>query len=109
MPNFVDEFDQVLRGEGVRVALTPYRCPRANAHCERMIKTLRHEALDWLPILGERHLRLVPRQYMDHYNCQRPHLALDLRPPQPAAANGSGPVLRRQLLNGLINEYHRAA
>jgi len=54
---FVDEFDQVLRGEGARVTLTPYRCPRANAHCERMIKTLRHEALDWLLVFGERHCR----------------------------------------------------
>src|SRR6266516_2826790 len=50
---FVDEFDQVLRGEGAMVALTPYRCPRANAHCERMIKTLRHEALDWLLVFDE--------------------------------------------------------
>jgi len=106
---FVDEFDHVLRGEGARVALTPYRCPRANAHCERMIKTLRHEALDWLLIFGERHLQLVLRQYIDHYNQQRPHLALGLHSPQPAAANGSGPILRQQRLNGLINEYHRAA
>ncbi len=106
---FVDEFDNVLRGEGAKVALTPYRRPRANAHCERMIKTLRHEALDWMLIFGERHLQLVLRQYIDHYNQQRPHLALDLHPPQPAAAPGSGPVLRQQRLNGLINEYHRAA
>jgi hypothetical protein len=36
-------------------------------------------------------------------------LALDLKPPQPAAMLGTGPVLRQQRLNGLINEYHRAA
>ena len=106
---FVDEFDQVLRGEGARIALTPYRRPKANAHCERVIKTLRHEALDWLLIFGERHLQLILRQYIKHYNRQRPHLALDLRPPQPAAGSGSGAVLRRQRLYGLINEYHRAA
>jgi len=37
---FVDEFDDVLRAEGAKVTLTPFRCPKANAHCERMIKTL---------------------------------------------------------------------
>lgn len=74
-----------------------------------MIKTLRHEALDWLLIFGERHLRSVLRQYIDHYNHQRPHLALDLHPPQPTPAPGSGAVVRQQRLNGLINEYHRAA
>ncbi len=106
---FVDDFDQVLRAEGAKVVLTPYRRPRANAHCERVIKTLRHEALDWLLIFGEQHLRVVLDQYTEHYNRQRPHLALGLRPPEADAAEGKGPVCRRQLLYGLINEYHRAA
>src|SRR6266487_4151471 len=106
---FVDDFDHVLRAEGAKVALTPYRRPRANAHCERVIKTLRHEALDWLLIFGERHLQVVLREYIDHYNRERPHLALDLHPPEPAAGGGSGPVLRQQRLYRLINEYHRAA
>ena len=97
-----------MRSEGVRVVLTPYRRPRANAHCERVIKTIRHEALDWLLIFGESHLRLVLRQYIQHYNCQRPHLALDLRPPEPVT-QGSGPILRQQRLNGLISEYYRVA
>jgi hypothetical protein len=74
-----------------------------------VIKTLRHEALDWLLIVGERHLQLVLRECIDHYNRQRPPLALDLHPPEPAARPGTGPVLREQRLNGLINEYHRAA
>jgi putative transposase len=106
---FAEEFDQVLRSEGVRVVLTPYRRPRANAHCERVIKTIRHEALDWLLIFGESHLRLVIRQYIEHYNCQRPHLALGLRPPEPVANQRSGQILRQQRLNGLISEYYRAA
>jgi hypothetical protein len=106
---FVDDFDDVLRGEGARVALTPYRRPRANAHCERAIKTLRHEALDWLIILDERHLRLVLRQYLDHYNRERPHLALHLRPPEGRCATVDGAIVRRPRLFGLINEYRRAA
>jgi len=106
---FVDEFDQVLRAEGAQVVLTPYRRPRANAHCERVIKTFRHEALDWLLVFGEGHLRVVLRQYVDHNNHERPHLALALRPPEPAIGSSDGPVMRRQRLYGLINEYHRAA
>ncbi len=106
---FADEFDRVLQSEGVKVVLTPYRRLRANAHCERVIKTIRHEALDWMLIFGERHLRPVLSEYIDHYNRRRPHLALDLHPPLPAPEHGSGAVLRQQRLNGLINEYHRAA
>ena len=106
---FVDDFDQVLRAEGTRVVLTPYRSPRANAHCERAIKTFRHEALDWLLIFGEHQLRAVLHEYVHHYNRKRPHLALGLRPPELVTACGDGAVVRRQRLHGLISEYHRAA
>ena len=106
---FVGDFDNVLRRQGARVALTPYRRPRANAHCERLIKTIRHEALDWLVIFGESHLRQVLGQYIEHYNHRRPHLALALRPPEAEPSPGNGPVVRRTLLSGLISEYTRAA
>ena len=107
---FVDEFDDVLRAEGAKVTLTPFRCPKANAHCERMIKTL-CATRRWTGCSSSASatLRSVLRQYVDHYNRQRLHLALDLHPPQPATAVGSGPVLREQRLYGLINEYRRAA
>lgn len=106
---FADEFDSVLQGEGAEVAVTPDRRPRANAHCERVIKTIRHEALDWLIIFDEQHLRRVLGEYVDHYNRQRPHLALNLRPPAAQSGRRSGAVFRRPRLFGLSNEYARAA
>ena len=45
---FVASFDEVFRSEGVRVATTPYRAPRANAVCERWIGSARRKALEWL-------------------------------------------------------------
>jgi len=39
--------------------------------------------LDWLLILNRRHLESVLRTYVDHYNRERPHRALELRPPAP--------------------------
>ncbi|MFE2448612.1 integrase core domain-containing protein [Streptomyces sp. NPDC059426] len=83
--------------------------PRSNAFAERWIRTARAECTDRLLITGERHLRTVLTQYAEHYNAGRAHRSLDLRAPDdhpsviplPAAA-----VRRRQLLGGLLNEYH---
>jgi hypothetical protein len=36
-------------------------------------------------IFGERHLRSALARYAVHYNTQRPHRALQLRPPRPEA------------------------
>lgn len=38
-----------------------------------------------------------------------PHLALALQPPSPESTCGTGAVVRRRRLYGLINEYSRAA
>ena len=106
---YTDGFDAVFRSEGVRVLRTPFRSPRANAHLERLVKTVRRECLDWLLIASEGNLRRVLSEYFDHYNRARPHLVLSLRPPSPAVTSQQGPVVRRQGLHGLINEYSRAA
>ena len=44
------------------------RRPRANAIAERWIGSGRRECLDRMLITGERHLRLVLGEYVDHYN-----------------------------------------
>src|ERR671934_40486 len=75
--------DEVLRSERIRTVKTPVRAPRANAIAERFVRTVRSECLDWLLILNRRHLERVLRTYVDQYNRERPHRALDLRPPQP--------------------------
>jgi hypothetical protein len=61
---FSAAFDEVFRSEGIRVIRTPIRAPKANAYAERFIRTVRHECLDWLLILGRRHLEHVLRRYV---------------------------------------------
>jgi putative transposase len=105
-------FDEVFRSEGVRIVKTPVRAPKANAIAERFVRTVRGDCLDWLLILNRRHLERVLRVYVDHYNRERPHRALDLRPPEPdERPQGSpvGEIHRRDRLGGLIHEYYRAA
>jgi len=48
------------------------RAPKANAIAERFVRTVRAECLDWLLIVNRRHLELVLRVFVDHYNTQTP-------------------------------------
>jgi transposase InsO family protein len=113
---FAAAFDAVLTGEGIRIVRIPVRAPNANAHVERWVGSVRRECLDRLLIVGRRQLEHVLRVYVRHYNCGRPHRALDLQPPEPSApaiARGDPQapltgVHRRDLLGGLIHEYELA-
>ena len=88
-----------------------------NAICERLIGTLRRELLDRVLIVGETHLRAVLAEYQEHYNGARPHQGIDQRTPDgdPDSFHGtpaeldSRRICRKPVLNGLINEYQRAA
>jgi putative transposase len=94
------------------VIRTPIRAPRANAYAERFVRTIRAECLDWLLILGRRHLETVLRTYTTHYNRERPHRGIALLTPDSTSADpppSRGEIKRRDRLGGLIHEYHRAS
>jgi putative transposase len=109
---FTASFDAMLADVGVEVVKIPPRCPRANCFAERLVLTVRTEVTDRMLIFGERHLRRVLAEYTAHYNMERPHRALQLRPPRPDAPVPEpvlGRIRRRAILGGLINQYEAAA
>jgi putative transposase len=109
---FSAAFDEIFRSEGIKVIHTPIRAPQANAYAERFVRTVRTECLDWLLIIGRRHLETVLRTYTAHYNRERPHRGLALLSPEATHAarpQSGGEIKRRDRLGGLIHEYHRAA
>jgi putative transposase len=109
---FTASFDAVLADVGIRVVRIPPRCPRANCFAERFVRTVRAELTDRMLIFNQRHLRVVLTEYIRHYNGRRPHRACGLRPPQPThpvADSGYERIICRPVLDGLINEYERAA
>ncbi len=81
------------------------------------VGSVRGECLDRLLIVGRRQLEHVLRVFIHHFNQQRPHRALDLRPPDrgrgpdppPTATLYTAQVRRRDLLGGLLHEYEAAA
>ena len=105
-------FDEVFLSEGVRIVKTPVRAPRANAFAERWVRTARRECLDHVLILGRRHLERVLREFIAHYDAERPHRGL--RFACPSSPNSSSPgrvgtARGRDRLAGLIHEYYREA
>jgi putative transposase len=78
---FTASFDAVFAAEGTRIINSPVRAPRANAICERVIGTIRHECLDRVLIFGRRHLEAILSEYVEHYNSHRPHRSLSQRAP----------------------------
>ena len=112
---YTESFDAVFAAEDVEIIRTPPRAPRANAHCERVIGTLRREVLDHVLIWNEAHARQILEIYARHYNGHRPHQARDQLPslaqqhPVPTAGTKADHLLRTRVLGGLINEYRYAA
>jgi putative transposase len=94
------------------VVKIPPRYPQAHCFAERLVLTVRTELTDRMLIFSERHLRKVLATYAAHYNTQRPHRALQLRPPRPEAPVPDPVhrrIRRRPTLGGLINQYEPAA
>jgi len=101
---FTAPFDCVLAAEGTEVRRTPPRTPRANSIAERWVASARREALDWLLVLNEGHLRRILKEYVEHYNRARPHRSLELRPPtgDPPLGDRDAQVVVRTMRVGCI-------
>ena len=80
-----------------------------NAIAERLVRTLRSEALDHIIVLNERHLRAVLGEFVTYYNRDRPHRSLGLQSPLPRSPTAFGTVVRSPVLGGLHHAYARTA
>jgi putative transposase len=110
-PLYTHAFRAMLAASGVRSVRLPPKSPNLNAYAERWIGSVRRECLRRVIPLGERHLRQLVREYVEHYHGERNHQGLDnkLVVATTGHAAMSGHVLRRQRLGGVLNHYHREA
>ena len=109
-------FDEVVRASGAEVIRTPVRAPRANAVCERFMRSVRRECLDHMLIFGERQLLRVANGYVGYFNHARPHQGIDQRipcgtpsdMPVPGNVPSSSKVMAFPVLAGLHHDYRLA-
>ena len=118
---FGKHLDGSIRALGLEVLRSPVASPKANSICERVIGAIRRECLDWMIPMSERHLRLILKSWVEHYNRGRPHSRLGPGVPDPPAMLatvrklksrhrlGEGvAVLAKSVLGGLHHEYTMA-
>ena len=116
---FAASLDEEVESWGIHILRSPVRMPTANAHCERLIGTIRRECLDYVIPLNSGHLRRILREWVSHYNTGRPHRSLGPGipdRPQPNLPTGSctsrfrspSLVIAEPILGGLHHEYRWA-
>ena len=87
---------------------TAFQTPNMNAIAERFIGSLKGECLDRLILFGEDHLRRVLREYIAHYNTDRPHQGIGnelIAAPTTTDSGNPGPIVEHERLGGLLRSY----
>jgi hypothetical protein len=79
-----------------------------NANGERVIGTIRREALDHFLMVSERQIRNVISEYIDYDNRHRPHQGIaDI--PNGEENVGAGKIVKPSILSGLHLHYCRSS
>ena len=112
-PLFSKAFIAILKAGSVKSVKIPAQSPNCNSYAERFVKTIKYECLNHFVIFGERHLRYLIKEFVEHYMTERFHQGIGgqlIRNVGPTNDNGAdGKVACRSRLGGLLNYYHREA
>jgi transposase InsO family protein len=100
---------------GIRGIPTPVRAPDCNAICERVMGTLKREALNHFVFVSEAHLRRTLWEFRRFYNTARPHQGIGAIPAEldeprvPLVLLEGGRLVGEPVLGGLHHDYRLAA
>jgi len=96
-PLFPKAFIAIPKAGGVKSVKIPAQSPNCNPYVERLVKSIKHECLNHFVIFGERHLRHLIKEFVEHYMTDRFH--------QGIAAYRAHPLRSGSLVGGLSGEY----
>ena len=109
---FTKQFKQTLNCAGVEIVLTPHRAPNRNAFAERFVRSIKEECLGRMIFFGEAALGRALREYVAHYNTERPHQGLGnrviVRPAEPRSSS-LRLVTSHERPGGLLRHYRVSA
>jgi putative transposase len=107
-------FARVATTSAIEILKTPVHAPRANAICERFLRSVRQECLDHLLIFRESQLQRVLNEYVAYFNQARPHQGIQQQIPEPSRSSHSshhtgGKVIAVPIVGGLHHDYQWVA
>jgi len=107
-------FARVATTSAIEIVNIPSHAPRANAICERFLRSVRQECLDHLLILHEKQLQRVLNASVQYFNRARPHQGIKQQLPEPQGGplppdHDGGTVISFPVLGGLHRDYRRVA
>jgi putative transposase len=107
-------FRRVAKTSGIKLLKTPVQAPRANAICERLLRSVRQECLDHLLIFQEKQLQRVLNEYAVYFNRARPPQGIGQQIPEPSRSalssqDAGNKVIAFPVMGGLHHDYHWAA
>jgi putative transposase len=107
-------FARVATTSAIEILKTPFHTPRANAICERFLRSVRQECLDHLLILHEKQLQRVLNAYVVYFNQARPHQGIRQQLPEPSRSSHSShhagdKVIAVPIVGGLHHDYQWVA
>jgi transposase InsO family protein len=113
---FSKKFSAVAKSSGIKELKTPFQTPKTNAHCERLIGTMKRECLDHFLIFNQYQLKRIVVAIVEYYNQHRAHQGIKQRIPaklnQPRLQLSNqvkNKVIATPMLNGLHHSYAYAA
>ena len=110
-PLFTRAFAETLKRAGVHPVKLPVRSPNLNSYAERFVRSAKSECVGQVIPLGERHLRRVVSEYVEHYHRERNHQGIGNRLTEggDSGSGGTGPIECHERLGGMLRYYARAA
>jgi transposase InsO family protein len=82
--------------------------PNMNTYAERLVGTVRLEALDLFLLLSEKQVRKIVSEFVLYYNNQRMHQGID-KIPDAEIAYSTGNIMKLPVLSGLHHHYCRSS
>jgi transposase InsO family protein len=110
-PLFTHAFAGTLTRAGINPVKLPIRSPNLNAYAERFVRSAKSECVGQVIPLGERHLRRIVCEYVEHYHRERNHQGIGNRLIDRGddGLGGTGQVECRERIGGILRYYARAA